>query len=186
MRTAARQRIGILGAGQLALMLAEAACELGDGSCVEIVCAGSRGDCAERVARVVEVDLTDVAAVRAFAATVDLVTIESENIDAAVLEGLNLYPNVGAVAIAQDRLREKRFFAEQGIGTAPFRAVDSLEDLRSALAELGTPAILKTRRMGMTAKGRCGSRLRRTRRVRGRRSGACPAFWKGWCRLQRR
>ena len=150
------RRIGILGAGQLALMLAEAACQLGNAACAEIVCAGAPGDCAERVAQLVEVDLTDADAVRRFAETVDLVTIESENIDAAVLEGLNLYPNARAVAIAQDRLLEKRFFAERRIGTAPFRPVSSLAELRRALRDLGVPgatAILKTRRMGYDGKG---------------------------------
>lgn len=151
-----RQRVGILGAGQLALMLAEAAGQLPQdhgARCAEIVCAGAPGDCAQRVAPLVEVELTDAAAVRAFAASVDLVTIESENIDAAVLEGLNLYPNPGAVRIAQDRLLEKRFFHEHGIGTAPFRPVDTLPELRDALRELGMPAILKTRRMGYDGKG---------------------------------
>ena len=142
-------RVGVLGAGQLALMLAEAARELG----IEVVCAGAAGDCAARVAPLVEVDLADAEAVRAFAAGCDLVTIESENIDAAVLVGLRMEPNVRAVSIAQDRLLEKRFFHEQGIGTAPFRAVDSLEDLRRALEELGTPAILKTRRLGYDGRG---------------------------------
>jgi 5-(carboxyamino)imidazole ribonucleotide synthase len=120
---------------------------------LEVVCAGQHGDCAERVATVVEVDLSDAAAVAAFAATVDLVTIESENIDAAVLQGLNLYPNARAVGIAQDRLLEKRFFRECGIEVAPFAQVDSLADLEGAMASIGLPAILKTRRMGYDGKG---------------------------------
>ena len=95
----ARRRIGILGAGQLALMLAEAAPALG----AEVVCAGARGDCAEQVASVIEVDLTDASAVAEFAKQVDLVTVESENIDAAVLEGLPLFPNAHAIGIAQER-----------------------------------------------------------------------------------
>jgi len=143
------KRVGVLGAGQLALMLAEAAQTLG----LEVVCAGQRGDCAGRVAPVVEVDLGDAAAVAAFAATVDLVTIESENIDAAVLEGLKLYPNARAVGVAQDRLLEKSFFRECGIEVAPFAAVDSLADLELAIASIGLPAILKTRRMGYDGKG---------------------------------
>jgi 5-(carboxyamino)imidazole ribonucleotide synthase len=149
MSDATTKRVGILGAGQLALMLAEAAAPLG----VEVVCAGQHGDCAERVARVVEVDLADAEAVAAFAATVDLVTIESENIDAAVLQGLNLYPNARAVGTAQDRLLEKRFFRECGIEVAPFAPVDSLVDLQEAIAAIGLPAILKTRRMGYDGKG---------------------------------
>lgn len=144
-----RPRIGILGAGQLALMLAQAAKSLD----VDIVCAGQPGDCAEQVARVMPVDLDDPAAVAAFAAQVDLVTIESENIHADVLQGLCLYPNARAVAIAQDRLLEKRFFHECGIGTAQFAAVDSLDDLKHAIQAIGLPAILKTRRMGYDGKG---------------------------------
>jgi 5-(carboxyamino)imidazole ribonucleotide synthase len=89
---------------------------------------------------------------------VDVVTIESENIHADVLQGLNLYPNSRAVGIAQDRLLEKRFFHECGIGTAPFAPVDSLEDLKHALEITGLPAILKTRRMGYDGKGQ--ARLR--------------------------
>ncbi len=144
-----RTRIGILGAGQLALMLAQAAEGLG----VDVLCAGQPGDCAEQAAPVLTVDLESAAEVAAFAAQVDLVTIESENIDAAVLRGLNLYPNPRAVGIAQDRLLEKQFFEQCGIGVAPFAAVDSLEDLERAVAAMGLPAILKTRRMGYDGKG---------------------------------
>lgn len=150
-------RIGILGAGQLALMLAEAApgisARLPDGPRIEVVCAGSPGDCAERVAPVVDTDLTDAASVHRFAGRVDLVTVESENIDAAVLQGLHLFPNARAIGIAQDRLLEKSFFRECGIGTAPYAPVDSVEDLERAIAEPGLPAILKTRRMGYDGKG---------------------------------
>ena len=143
------KRIGILGAGQLALMLAEAAAALR----AEVVCAGAKGDCAEQVAAVVEVDLTDAAAVADFARQVDLVTVESENIDAAVLEGLKLFPNARAIGIAQDRLLEKNFFRACGLSTAPFVQIDSLEDLTETLNVVGLPAILKTRRMGYDGKG---------------------------------
>jgi 5-(carboxyamino)imidazole ribonucleotide synthase len=127
---------------------------------VNVVCAGQAGDCAEQVAEVMAVDLDDADAVAAFAAQVDLVTIESENIHADVLQGLHLYPNARAVGIAQDRLVEKRFFQECGIGTAPFAAVDSLEDLERAMEVTGLPAILKTRRMGYDGKGQARLRAR--------------------------
>ncbi len=157
MNAAEKIRIGILGAGQLALMLAEAvpilASKLPDAGAIEIICAGSPGDCAERVAPLIETDLTDAASVQSFASRVDLVTVESENIDAAVLEGLHLFPNARAIGIAQDRLLEKSFFYECGIRTASYAAVDSVEDLKRAVAELGLPAILKTRRMGYDGKG---------------------------------
>jgi 5-(carboxyamino)imidazole ribonucleotide synthase len=149
MNEKSRLRIGILGAGQLALMLAQASAELD----LDVVCAGQPGDCAEQVAELKVVDLDDIGQVAAFAAGVDKVTIESENIDAHVLEGLNLYPNARAVGIAQDRLIEKRFFNDCGIGTALFAPVETLDDLKRAIDVTGLPAILKTRRMGYDGKG---------------------------------
>ena len=76
MSASSKVRVGVLGAGQLALMLAEAGEALG----VEVICAGQPGDCAEKVAPLVTVDLNHAPAVAAFAAQVDVVTIESENI----------------------------------------------------------------------------------------------------------
>jgi 5-(carboxyamino)imidazole ribonucleotide synthase len=147
--SSARPRVGILGAGQLALMLAQAG-KLLD---VDVLCAGRPGDCAAQAAPVIPTDLDDPAAVASFAKSVDIVTVESENIHADVLEGLNLAPNTRAIATAQDRLLEKRFFTECGIAVAPFAPVDSLADLHSALAAIGLPAILKTRRLGYDGKG---------------------------------
>jgi 5-(carboxyamino)imidazole ribonucleotide synthase len=144
-----RPRIGILGAGQLALMLAQAGKRLG----VDVICAGQSGDCAEQAAPVLAVDLEDPADVAAFARQMDVVTIESENIDAVVLAGLNLYPNARAVGIAQDRLLEKSFFERCGMEVAPFAAVDTARDLDRAIELTGLPAILKTRRMGYDGKG---------------------------------
>ncbi len=150
-------RLGILGAGQLALMLAEAApllaAKLPDAPRLEVLCAGAPGDPAEIVAPVLETDLTAPRSVQAFAKEVDLLTVESENIDAAVLTGLHLAPNAHANGIAQDRLHENRYYHESGIHTAPFAPVDFLEDLQNAIAHLGLPAILKTRRMGYDGKG---------------------------------
>jgi len=145
-----RPRVGILGAGQLALMLAEAAKPLG----IDILCAGQPNDCASQIAPVLKVDLEDSAEVRAFAEKVDVLTLESENVDAAILEDLrNLAPNVRAVRIAQDRLYEKDFLRSQGIDTAPYAAVSSLRDLRTALEWIGAPSILKTRRLGYDGRG---------------------------------
>jgi 5-(carboxyamino)imidazole ribonucleotide synthase len=159
----------------LALMLAEAGRGLG----IDVVCAGQRRDCAERVAPLVEVDLSDAAAVAGFAARVDLVTIESENIDASVLQGLELYPNARAVGIAQDRLIEKRFFAECGIGTAPFAAINSLEMLDEAIAVVGLPAILKTRRMGYDGKGQVRLKTREEAAAAWEEVGGVPCILEG-------
>ncbi len=174
-----RTRIGILGAGQLALMLAEAGRALE----VEVICAGSEGDCAGAVAPLVVVDLDDAEAVREFAAQVDFVTIESENIDAAVLQGLNLYPNVAAVGIAQDRLLEKRFFESCGIRVAPFAEVSAWSDFQPAISVTGLPAILKTRRGGYDGKGQV--RLTTEADVRGawHELGGAPCILEGMLRF---
>jgi 5-(carboxyamino)imidazole ribonucleotide synthase len=149
MSQATKKSVGVLGAGQLALMLAEAGARIG----VEVMCAGQPGDCAAQVARVVPVDLNQAREVAAFAAQVDVVTVESENIEMDVLGGVNLCPNARAVGVAQDRLLEKRFFEACGVPVAPFAPVNSLEDLERAIDSLGLPAILKTRRLGYDGKG---------------------------------
>ncbi|HTV09019.1 MAG TPA: 5-(carboxyamino)imidazole ribonucleotide synthase [Candidatus Aquilonibacter sp.] len=144
-----RPRVGILGAGQLALMLAEAAPAVG----CEILCAGRPGDCAEQAAPVLPVDLSSPHAVAEFARHVDLLTVESENIDAHVLHGLPLFPNARAIGTAQDRLLEKHFFLDCGLAVAPFAPVNDLVGLHSAIREIGLPCILKTRRLGYDGKG---------------------------------
>ena len=149
MNVSSKVRVGVLGAGQLALMLAQAGEALG----VEVICAGQPGDCAELVAPLMMVDLNHAPAVAAFAAQVDVVTIESENIEMDVLGGLKVHPNARAVGVAQDRLVEKRFFESCGIAVAPFAPVNSLEDLQRAIEVIGLPAILKTRRLGYDGKG---------------------------------
>lgn len=168
-------RVGVLGAGQLALMLAQAARNLQ----IDVICAGQPGDCAEQAAPVIQVDLDDAQSVAQFAAQVDLVTIESENIHADVLTGLNLYPNARAVGIAQDRLLEKRFFQECGIGTAPFAPVDSMQDLLRAIDTTGLPAILKTRRMGYDGKGQARLRNSEDAAAAWQDTGGVPCILEG-------
>jgi 5-(carboxyamino)imidazole ribonucleotide synthase len=170
-----RQKVGVLGAGQLALMLAQASERIG----VDVICAGSEGDCAERVAPVLEVDLNDTGAVKAFAENANVVTIESENIDAEVLRGLNVAPNVEAVRIAQDRLLEKQFFESCGIGVAPYVAVNDLESLYAAIDAIGVPAILKTRRMGYDGKGQFRLRTRKDAETAWSEVGQVPSILEG-------
>jgi len=99
----------------------------------------------------------DEAALQRFAASVDVVTYEFENVPSATAAILAahapLHPSARALATAQDRLAEKTFVAGLGIPTAPFAAVASGPELESALARIGRPAILKTRRFGYDGKG---------------------------------
>ncbi|WP_297577329.1 5-(carboxyamino)imidazole ribonucleotide synthase [Devosia sp.] len=147
--------IGILGGGQLGRMLALAAARLGL-KC-HIYCPDPDSPAFEVTQHKTVAAYDDVAALTAFAAAVDVVTYEFENVPAAtaeVLAGLKpLRPGANALAISQDRLAEKAFLASKNIPVAPYRAVHSLEDLHAAVAEIGLPAVLKTTRLGYDGKG---------------------------------
>ncbi|PTQ10744.1 5-(carboxyamino)imidazole ribonucleotide synthase [Sphingomonas oleivorans] len=150
--------IGILGGGQLGRMLAMAAANLGY-RC-HIYAPEPSGPASEVSAAWTQGRYDDDAALAAFAARVDVVTYEFENVDAAALVRLGaaggctpIHPTPRALEVAQDRLNEKDFVTGLGGRTAPYRAIDSLDGLKEALAAIGTPAILKTRRMGYDGKG---------------------------------
>ncbi|QPQ54714.1 5-(carboxyamino)imidazole ribonucleotide synthase [Allosphingosinicella flava] len=152
--------IGIIGGGQLGRMLAMAAAQLGYK--VHIYAPEADSPAAEVSAFFTRGAYEDEAALARFAASVDVVTYEFENIPVAPLAALaaraRLHPSPRALEIAQDRLAEKEFAVSLGGRPAPFAAVDSLEDLKAALDRIGTPAVLKTRRMGYDGKGQ--ARLR--------------------------
>jgi len=147
--------IGILGGGQLGRMLSVAAARLGYKTCIF----EPAGDCpASHVANYhFKAAYEDEDALRAFAAAADVITFEFENIPAAALDLLGglapVRPGRRALKVSQDRLVEKAALADMGLATAPFAAVDDAEDLAEALAEIGTPGILKTRRFGYDGKG---------------------------------
>ena len=144
--------IGILGGGQLGRMLAIAAANLGYRT--HIYAPGMSGPASEVAARWTHGAYDDKAAVAAFAAQVDVVTYEFENVDVAALAGLRgLHPSCRALEIAQDRVTEKSFVEAVGGRPAPFWPIDSLKDLKVATRMVGAPAILKTRRFGYDGKG---------------------------------
>ena len=146
--------IGILGGGQLGRMLAMAAARLGY---VVRVYDPAPGCPASQVAPCTTAAWDDDAALDAFAAAVDVVTYEFENVSADALGRLAemraIRPSREALRISQDRLPEKEFLNRIGLETAPFAAVASEADLTAALTRLGAPAILKTRRLGYDGKG---------------------------------
>jgi 5-(carboxyamino)imidazole ribonucleotide synthase len=147
--------IGILGGGQLGRMLALAAARMG--LRVHVFDPDPRAPAAQVCARHVCAGYDDGAALAAFAAGVDVVTYEFENVPTAALDRIEalcpIRPNRRALATAQDRLAEKAFLNAAGIATAPWRAVASAADLAAALDAIGTPAILKTTRLGYDGKG---------------------------------
>lgn len=147
--------IGILGGGQLGRMLAIAAAQLGYRT--HIYAPEASGPAADVSPRWTRAAYEDAAALARFADAVDVVTYEFENIDTRAVDVLAghglIHPGVDALRIAQDRLQEKRFLCDLGGATAPFAAVESLDDLERALDRIGCPAILKTNRMGYDGKG---------------------------------
>jgi len=147
--------IGILGGGQLGRMLALAAARLGLRA--HVYCPDPQSPAFDVTPRRTVAAYDDRQALAAFAAAVDVVTYEFENVPAATAEflaGLKpLRPGANALAVAQDRLAEKTFIGGLGIPVAPHRAIHTLADLAPALAALGGPAILKTTRLGYDGKG---------------------------------
>ncbi|WP_372605125.1 5-(carboxyamino)imidazole ribonucleotide synthase [Actibacterium sp.] len=147
--------IGILGGGQLGRMLSVAASRLGF-SC-HIFEPGTNPPAGQVAHRVTTAAYEDKAALRAFAETVDVITYEFENIPTSALDLLEtlrpIRPGREALRVSQDRMTEKQFLADLGLKTAPFAAVDTRKDLTAALASVGAPAILKTRRFGYDGKG---------------------------------
>ncbi|GHC11787.1 MAG: 5-(carboxyamino)imidazole ribonucleotide synthase [Rhodobacterales bacterium 65-51] len=152
--------IGILGGGQLGRMLSVAAARLGFRS--HVFEPAANPPAAHVADRVTTAGYDDAAALAAFAASVDVITYEFENIPTAALDLLEaakpIRPNRRALAVSQDRIAEKDFLTGLGLSVAPYGAVDSLDDLHAALGRIGAPAILKTTRLGYDGKGQ--ARLR--------------------------
>ena len=147
--------IGILGGGQLGRMLALAAGQLG------LKChifAPEEDSPAFQVSAAHAVaDYHDLTALKEFTKSVDVVTYEFENVPgdtAAFLEKFSvLAPSSAALKTAQDRVDEKTFIAGLGIPVAPFAVVNGEADLEDAIARIGRPSVLKTRRFGYDGKG---------------------------------
>ena len=147
--------IGILGGGQLGRMLAMAAARLGF-RC-HILCPDPSSPAFDVVHRITEADYSDMAALDRFADDVDVVTYEFENVPSGTAAFLAarkpVLPDPRVLAITQDRLAEKDFVASLGIATAPYAAAASERELADAVAAVGLPAVLKTRRFGYDGKG---------------------------------
>jgi 5-(carboxyamino)imidazole ribonucleotide synthase len=161
--------IGILGGGQLGRMLSIAAARLG--LKIHIYEPGANPPAGDVAAAVTTAGYDDDAALARFADSVDVVTFEFENVPAPAAETLLAHapvrPTPGALQISQDRVTEKSFLDGLGIAVAPWRAVGNPCELKAALAAIGTPSLLKTRRLGYDGKGQ----------VRLRGPGEADAAW---------
>ena len=146
--------VGILGAGQLARMLAQAGRPMG----LEFVFLDPAEDaCAGEFGVHICADWDDESALKELAQRSDVVTFDFENVpesSASLIESLcPVYPPPRALYKSQDRLREKTMMQELGIPVAPFFPVASRPDLIAAVEKIGLPCVLKTRRFGYDGKG---------------------------------
>ncbi len=146
--------VGILGGGQLARMLALSGAPLGLRFRVLDTVADA---CAGQFAPLIVGDYRDGAALAEFASQVDVATFDFENVPAESAQWLServpVFPNPRALSIAQDRLAEKTLFRELGIPVPAFADVPDRAALDAAIASIGLPCILKTRRLGYDGKG---------------------------------
>ena len=147
--------IGILGGGQLGRMIASAAAELGYRT--HILAPDAESVAAQTASSFTRADYHSRIVLDEMAARCDVVTYEFENIAidpvAYLATRVPVHPAPRALGIAQDRALEKAFVDGIGGATAPWRRVETLEELEAALAAIGAPAILKTLRLGYDGKG---------------------------------
>lgn len=146
--------VGILGAGQLGRMLAIAGYPLGlRFRTLDLSSEAPAGP----VSELTVADFNDTDALKRFARGLDLVTYEFENVPVDSARFLSrrapVFPPPEALEVAQDRISEKTFFTRLGIPAPAFVAVTTWDDLKTALNEIGLPAVLKTRRFGYDGKG---------------------------------
>jgi len=146
--------VGIVGGGQLGMMLAEAGARIGI-DCLTLDPAADSP--ASRVAPAIVGAYDDETALAQLAAAADVVTYEFENVPVAsarfLAERVQVFPPPEALEFGQDRLLEKTLFEDVGLAVAPFSPVASKEELFEALDVIGVPSVLKTRRLGYDGKG---------------------------------
>jgi len=150
-------RVGVIGAGQLGRMLALAGYPLALGFRFLDSSADSPGG---QIAPIVTGAFDDADCIARLAAGCDVVTYEFENVPVTALAriptSVPCHPPVEALRVSQDRLYEKELFGRLGIVTPAYRSVETLRELEIAVAAIGLPAMLKTRRLGYDGRGqRC-------------------------------
>jgi 5-(carboxyamino)imidazole ribonucleotide synthase len=179
-------RVGIIGAGQLGQMLALA----GHPLALDFLFLDSSADApGGRVAPILRGDFDDPASLRKLAQDSDIVTYEFENVPVAALQTVAAtrpcHPPAEALRVSQDRLLEKGLFGRLGIPTPDFRPVESLPDLRAAVAAIGLPCVLKTRRLGYDGRGQRYLRRRSDLEPAWQALGGVPLILEGFVDFDR-
>ncbi len=178
--------LGVLGSGQLGRMFAMAAARLGYR--VHVFAPEPDAPAADVAYRQTVAAFEDADAIAEFARSVDVVTFEFENIPVAATETAARFapvrPSGAVLHQCQDRLREKGFLRAAGIPCTPFVEATTAEQLRAALAELGTPAVLKTAAWGYDGKGQTLVRSAAQAEVAWKSLGGVPAILEGFVDFQ--
>jgi 5-(carboxyamino)imidazole ribonucleotide synthase len=179
-------RVGIVGAGQLARMLALAAYPLGIQCLLLDREPGSSG---AQVAPLLEGAFDDIAALERLASLVDVLTFDIENVPGELLERLAgrvaVHPSARALSAAQDRLTEKRLFQTLGVPTVDFLAIEDAADLAIAPGRLGWPIVLKSRRLGYDGRGQRIARNSDELAAGWAALGSVPAIAEAWVAFER-
>ncbi|SIQ48125.1 5-(carboxyamino)imidazole ribonucleotide synthase [Alkalispirochaeta americana] len=179
-------KVGILGGGQLARMLALAGHPLG----IECVVLDPSPDaCAQVATSHIIGSYEDNASLERLVRSTQVVTYEFENVPSQSVrfleEQIPVYPPAEALALSRDRLTEKGLFRDLGIPTVPFAAVDSREALVEAVESLGLPALVKTRCLGYDGKGQVLIRSRKDISRAWESLGGVPCILEGFAEFSR-
>ena len=179
-------RIGVLGGGQLGLMLAEAGRAVGHSF---TFLDPSPEACARRAGRLIAGGFNDSGALDRLVREADLATYEFENvsIDAVQRVGASIpiLPGPESLRIAQDRALEKRLFTETGFGVVRHALADSLPDLATAIAEIGAPGVLKARRGGYDGRSQAVIQGPGEAGAAWEAIGGAPAIYEGFVSFRR-
>lgn len=178
-------RVGVLGGGQLARMLAIAGAPLG----IRIVQLTPAEPAGEGLVDTIDAEYTDHAALRELAARTEIVTYETENIPAETVEYLAtltaLQPPIPALVTAGDRWAEKALFQQLRIPIAPCLRVAGPDDLRRAAGVTGLPAVAKTQRLGYDGRGQVVCRTEQELLSAWDRLGGVPLLCESWVPFDR-
>lgn len=179
--------LGVVGGGQLGRMFTLAARVMGYRV---VVLDPDPASPAGQLADVhLKADYQDAVALLRMGGLCDAVTTEFENVPAQTLEMLarhcRVAPSAAALAVAQDRLLEKTRARDAGCATAPFANIESVADLAPAWAQIGGPALLKTRRLGYDGKGQARVNTPEELAQAFQRLGGVPCLLEGFLPLER-
>ena len=147
-------KVGIIGGGQLGMMLAEASSKL---NIVPLIYSNTKDSPAAKVAKTYYGNFNDDKKIRKFISKVDLITYEFENIPTNSLKiiekSIPIFPPISALKITQDRVKEKKFFKDNNIPCAKTLILKKISDLKKIKKEVLYPSIIKTTRLGYDGKG---------------------------------